>query len=878
MVNDSNVLANIKSFTAHTLSKVFSHLEQRQHIHTVLDKATQALHIQIPRLQLDFSLARGENELQSRQYRGMVVDRDQTIGTLVGLTSKLVLKSADPAHDRLVLIPVPRTFGLRTIAHGKTLDQHHVFVNIDKNEAHKVYAYSLDTTLGRVLGSGEVQQSLFLALLHALTSHCLPDLLTGYTGTESALNILQSAAVRSFEFLTADNVELLGQIAALSPLRTFYPTDLMEMQQVLWDQDLPPLSQHPEFRTCSENIVRQAQTMQLFYPDKMPDIDHWKISNPHLEARDAIRSSTFRVYDYGAEWFTSSEDVSYSARDVYTKSARGQRAYIAATMLVRDHVALHSRIPDLKNALLQTHFKSASIEGVSKTFDFSILRFDSGWLGDFEAILKESWCDLHRYLPVVPASCNKYDIMAWLSTIAYAESADMIVLQAFAAFCRSPVMATMKPPVASAFDMSKGSIWKPNEIKAIVNRACKGFDDSEEAELPKQDSETSEQHIHRISALHRNRQGVAVEAFVADMKRQWPSAGPSPPTGTKIHEYINVSAAMREIIVSFDAWYCNLQFMAYLQQTSAVMTSQNVSAIRPPSPLLSAPPQNPEVGNAKKMFGVDRIFTAVPPVVARRHARSTAEDEMTPPVEPQFPQKDQAASSQSDQMKFRVGELCGSLQILAQSKCEKDYVAGLRASCTSLQDLHQSTSSMSNVLPREGLDNLFQGYLKTCENYYETLNLKLAQAVANSESPSDEVGLELQHSPRISPTFWLSQLHRDRFGGLPVPWKAIIIEYGLAVTQLHRAQRLAALSSKPADLIEELGHVGHSNWDPWEFPETLLLEAENGIMIRKEQEFIASRMRNTEDATNIVLQLLMGGGKSSTIVPMLAAYLADREK
>jgi hypothetical protein len=156
--------------------------------------------------------------------------------------------------------------------------------------------------------------------------------------------------------------------------------------------------------------------------------------------------------------------------------------------------------------------------------------------------------------------------------------------------------------------------------------------------------------------------------------------------------------------------------------------------------------------------------------------------------------------------------------------------------------------------------------------------MALQQVVANSGSLGDRVGMLLQHSPRISPTFWLAQLHRDRFYTLSESWKTTIIEYGLAVTQLHRAQRLIALVDKPADLMEELGHVGHSNWDPRDFPETLLLEAESGILIRREQEFIASHMRNSQDAINIVLQLLMGGGKSSTIVPMVAAYLTDRKK
>lgn len=82
----------------------------------------------------------------------------------------------------------------------------------------------------------------------------------------------------------------------------------------------------------------------------------------------------------------------------------------------------------------------------------------------------------------------------------------------------------------------------------------------------------------------------------------------------------------------------------------------------------------------------------------------------------------------------------------------------------------------------------------------------------------------------------------------------------------------------PANLIEELGHVGHSNWQPKDFPETLLLEDESGILVRREQEFIASHMRNPNDANNIVLQLLMGGGKSSIVVPVLAAFLTDMKK
>ena len=103
-----------------------------------------------------------------------------------------------------------------------------------------------------------------------------------------------------------------------------------------------------------------------------------------------------------------------------------------------------------------------------------------------------------------------------------------------------------------------------------------------------------------------------------------------------------------------------------------------------------------------------------------------------------------------------------------------------------------------------------------------------------------------------------------------------MIQHALAITNLQRAQRLVRLSSKPVDILDELRHVGHSNWDVNEFPETLLIEAESGILVRKEQEHIASQMRSPEQ--NIVLQLLMGGGKSTTILPILSAFHGDKKK
>jgi len=132
----------------------------------------------------------------------------------------------------------------------------------------------------------------------------------------------------------------------------------------------------------------------------------------------------------------------------------------------------------------------------------------------------------------------------------------------------------------------------------------------------------------------------------------------------------------------------------------------------------------------------------------------------------------------------------------------------------------------------------------------------------------------------VSPTFFLQQLDHLRWPALSQCWRNAIIQYGLALTALHRAERLVGIShsGSDVDLISEIRNTGHVNWEPHEYPESLLLEVESGILIREVQEQIAGQMRDPKDtrnARNVVVQLNMGEGKSSLIVPIVAAALAN---
>ncbi|CCU82053.1 hypothetical protein BGHDH14_bgh02786 [Blumeria hordei DH14] len=108
-------------------------------------------------------------------------------------------------------------------------------------------------------------------------------------------------------------------------------------------------------------------------------------------------------------------------------------------------------------------------------------------------------------------------------------------------------------------------------------------------------------------------------------------------------------------------------------------------------------------------------------------------------------------------------------------------------------------------------------------------------------------------------------------------FKELIVEYAMSITRLQKLYRIrrAFLKRKTQALQEELENLGHTNWEPSQNPDWLLLEIDSNILIRPGQVDVANATIYPESAKNSVLQMNMGQGKTSCIMPMAAATLAD---
>ena len=262
MINGMRHLVDIRSKTFQGIAARIHPLEYSEYLSTVYDIESRTISIDLPRFRLSFFLQSGELELKN--IHGMVIDDNQSTGTMIGLSSQLVLRNKDPRfkglpRSRCVLIP-----------HGSvqfclSSDQNHVRLHIDTRTdfVRQVawYKYEIDSDLGLLVGSVDLTSRLYRIYLHALCSNPLPDPLTSQTGTDHAVQELTAAGCFSFQGLTEADVKLLCLIGSITPLRHYYPKDCRIAQTTSWSSQLPALSQHGTFETAICSIFQYARSL-----------------------------------------------------------------------------------------------------------------------------------------------------------------------------------------------------------------------------------------------------------------------------------------------------------------------------------------------------------------------------------------------------------------------------------------------------------------------------------------------------------------------------------------------------------------------------------------------------------------------------------------
>ncbi|KAJ6258064.1 hypothetical protein Dda_6977 [Drechslerella dactyloides] len=200
-------------------------------------------------------------------------------------------------------------------------------------------------------------------------------------------------------------------------------------------------------------------------------------------------------------------------------------------------------------------------------------------------------------------------------------------------------------------------------------------------------------------------------------------------------------------------------------------------------------------------------------------------------------------------------------------------------------DLFESIKALRNSGPAQGLKEIpvalpvLQGHQRLAVANVE----KLMSDISLILSPKTKLQSLQKKSglwPDVTKLQLLQRLRLAERWELPREWVRAIIALGEAITWDQRASRLVDLTCKGLvhEFDREVRNVGRQNWNAEEHIDWLLLELDSELLIRPVQASIGFSMMDDSKASNAVMQLNMGEGKSAVIVPAVAAALADTKK
>ena len=818
LVQGKRKLVDVQSRTFAVARKIFGALDEWQHIHVTFVNDNH-LEVALPRLDLRFFLnAKGDMECYELRR---IVDPDQSLGTLIGLRSRLILCSSEAIarnHDRLLIIPE----GEITVSQSSS----HVQVNISAcNNNARIFRYHIDASLQCLRPVADKLGNLYIAYLHALTSHVLPDPFIKLTGTEEALQLLRLNSMSLSKPASSQEVVLLTSIAALTPTREYYPSHLKVMQSVTWDSRLSMFSQHDDFLPLAERILTSGSRYADFYPEAHSKPSLHEGYDQELFTRAHIRHSSHRSADFGSQHLPTEHDLVYQARDVQFPSDRAHRVHEIASLIVS-----WPRKLEVSRNIGRALYDLATISNFRLSFDCSKP------LSELLALpMNTSWAPLHNTCRMSSRETDTYQLLFLLSTIAYGSKFTSTTwLKTLLAFAFVPELREIcYLPKHSSYNLEDGAEYDEPRVRQAVRDHLRSF-------MPPSDGIRDEEYTRRLQ-LFRKQRPEQLNDIVDEYSSQWPCSHPLAPDSATYY-YFDVHKIHPKVVALFSSWLRNTEFCSYLQKVHQILAQVHERAPRVPFVTLQQFEEKPEAQEPCKVPTLAKVMIAAP---------SPEGCELESFIRERTP----TAAKENPRLRELVKDI--------KSRQRSNYCGSVRNIYT--DDLLASLDALNNhedaIMPM----NLPLSHLDTHNYYIRCLNVvaDLFERISEALSPSQSNHKILQTAglwPRVTRRSLLAFLSTSAPRPVTQPWKASLLTFGKAITKLQRARRLL-LASERGDVSTFCGEVdndGHGGWEVERWPDWLLIEIENDFLIRPVQARVALEMIQPSTAANSLVQLNMG--------------------
>lgn len=850
-------------------SDVFQYFELPQQLTLYQPPQPHPLTVELRRLELNFYV-NFRNYLCSRELRAEI-DPDQDAGTWYGLNSKLVLRDSVNAQNRSIIVP------LGSLSYYR--NKFHVAVNVVPNGNYA--RYTINTVLGRLDCPAEPWLLYFKTQLHAFTSAILPDPLTGRTGTEEALHLLRSGSCQPWAPLQPGPLSCLIQIGDLTPTREYYPEGLKQMQKVHWNPNLTIAIQRDEFLPLVKSIYWRSSEL-LNFVDSTSEKPRIRELDLHLLQRSMNHRQLYeRTSDESRERFAP-EDAIYMARDKPTLRRERQNVFESVKLLTRwsPNLPTTSELGRLLQQwpIIQGHGQSFSKVLLS---DYLDLQFGLHW-GSLIDFCRGATQDL------------VYTLSFMFGALSFVDNANMDIIRVLIAFTISEQLKNLQPPEWPSYSQFRqGHVPTIGYIAKLVKNCRKPYSGDYRSEFGLSLSAKMRKNLEAQQLAHEEKEERDCNGFVGFLLKQWPCAEPTldglPQDSFPL---LDVKQAYEIIKPEWLRLFQNIELSQYLAQVQQVLDHYH----SPPIPVQMELPseekhllfpggRGDEIPSLSKdllckssTITPKKVFKDSGPSVGiagggfgPSHAFSNIKENI-----PMGPKQLRQTNTVSSRIK-EVAELEQIVEALSNSKStvKQHYARDLKQSIDSLRSLDTDTKLATDAnLPAQ----MVVAVSEAREQVHAHLNF-IEQNLARNDPRAKWLkagGLW----PCTTTVALLEQIRSTSTAVFGSGMKESLIDFAVSITHLQRMLRLhdASLKDNEQKLKEEQAYAGHTNWQPASNTDWLLLEVDSNILIRPGQIDVALATISPSSGANSVLQMNMGQGKTSCIIPMVAASLADTKR
>ncbi|KAL4077961.1 hypothetical protein J3A83DRAFT_4356726 [Scleroderma citrinum] len=522
-------------------------------------------------------------------------------------------------------------------------------------------------------------------------------------------------------------------------------------------------------------------------------------------------------------------DTTYSARDLLQPATCEARAYGTA-------LAIFSwsprRLPSVDiYSLLEEAAKPVSW-AKGRTMS---LRYSKAWLG---SNLADNWLAMYDMCRQSHMQQHRFRLLFSLPALAYSAPHLDDVANILVAIAVTPQFKHENPPAYRSYVLSDEQIPTAEQLHTLMSSCAVSFEKGLEQDIQQ----------------YRNRLWKDSTIAATKLTSQWPIRTP-PPCDFLDNSLYNLKKLSSNLQKLFASCYKNWELKIHLDHVEEILGKIPLSPdtlsdyIFSPGILSFLP-----IGYETTMTS---LFTSRPPPTLPSSGRI-----ITAPVQ-------NPSASGSEELR----QLIDNFRRKSANSLQKKYA----------DDLHQSEMLYRNQAPSvphapEDLDLFKTHHNESKEGYIQCLRV-----IADSLRPqtmSERAVNESGQWPRITLKALLGCIASTSRVTVPQLWRDCLISFAKLVLEYQRARRMLLLATcgQFEDLCKEMENTGCDGWEAELYPDWLLIQLDGNFLVRGIQANVAAEMIAPQSGQSTSLQLHMGEGKSSVIIPMVALALANGDQ